>query len=113
VPEYFLKDDITYARGTGTDFTRYDHNLGTWGFSSVMLGSEIRYTGEWYRSSEEEVVELIEKYADEHPSTTHVGRMRDPSNRRSDVPVFIRRRRDWRTPPQAEQIGPNSEADSD
>lgn len=110
--EYWLKNDVVYARGTGTDFTRYDHGSGSWVFSTMMLGSEIRYTGDWYRSSEEEIVELIEKYADEHPTTTHVGRMRDPSYRSSDVPEFIRRRRDWRTS-QSEQIDPTAETDSD
>lgn len=103
--EYWLQNDVSLARLIGTKYERYNHSSG-WstplGFlGSEKLGSEIRYTGDWYRSDEVEITALIEKYADENLTTSLVGRLRDPSIRTFEQRNPVQVGPEWREAPAA------------
>ena len=103
--EYWLRDDVNLARLIDTRYERYDHSSGWFAPSGLLgsekLGSEIRFTGDWYRSDETEVTALIEKYADENPTTSYVGRLRDPSIRMFGRPDPVEVGPEWHEAPAA------------
>ena len=103
--EYWLQNDVSLARLIGTKYERYVHSSG-WSapsglLGSEKLGSEIQFTGDWCQSDEAEITALIEKYADENPTTSLVGRLRDPSIRTFERRDPVQVGPEWRDAPVA------------